>query len=97
LSRFVSLLNKVVDQALTETKMISNMVGIAAGLEISKALQVPVGPGQANWAAASYPSVPLSLPPSPLLVGKKEEEKKEGENRFASAPYFRVTDCFPTG
>ncbi|KAL1853145.1 hypothetical protein VTK73DRAFT_9075 [Phialemonium thermophilum] len=36
-------------------QMISNMVGLAAGLEISKSLGVPVGPGQANWAAASYP------------------------------------------
>ena len=35
--------------------MISNMVGLAAGLEISKALGAPVGPGKANWAAASYP------------------------------------------
>ena len=42
--------------------MISNMVGIAAGLEISKALGVHVGPGDSNWAAASYPSV---IPPSP--------------------------------
>ncbi|KAL2816734.1 MFS general substrate transporter [Aspergillus granulosus] len=31
------------------------MVGLAAGLEISKALNAPVGPGKANWAAASYP------------------------------------------
>ncbi|KAL4869800.1 hypothetical protein BDV12DRAFT_184938 [Aspergillus spectabilis] len=31
------------------------MVGLAAGLEISKALGAPVGPGKANWAAASYP------------------------------------------
>ncbi|OAA53596.1 Major facilitator superfamily domain, general substrate transporter [Niveomyces insectorum RCEF 264] len=36
-------------------QMVSNMVGLAAGLEISKALGVPVGPGKANWAAASYP------------------------------------------
>ncbi|KAJ9134112.1 Major facilitator superfamily [Pleurostoma richardsiae] len=36
-------------------QMVSNMVGLAAGLEISKALGAPVGPGQANWAAASYP------------------------------------------
>ncbi|KAL2859396.1 MFS general substrate transporter [Aspergillus pseudodeflectus] len=31
------------------------MVGLAAGLEISKALNAAVGPGKANWAAASYP------------------------------------------
>ncbi|KAL3490230.1 MFS general substrate transporter [Aspergillus germanicus] len=31
------------------------MVGLAAGLEISKALNYAVGPGKANWAAASYP------------------------------------------
>ncbi|KAL6409921.1 putative efflux pump antibiotic resistance protein [Ilyonectria robusta] len=36
-------------------QMISNMVGLAAGLEISKALGAAVGPGKANWAAASYP------------------------------------------
>ncbi|KAL1882513.1 hypothetical protein Plec18167_002929 [Paecilomyces lecythidis] len=36
-------------------QMISNMVGLAAGLEISKYLGVSVGPGNANWAAASYP------------------------------------------
>ncbi|GAD97553.1 efflux pump antibiotic resistance protein, putative [Paecilomyces variotii No. 5] len=36
-------------------QMISNMVGLAAGLEISKELGVSVGPGNANWAAASYP------------------------------------------
>jgi hypothetical protein len=39
--------------------MISNMVGLAAGLEISKALNATVGPGKANWAAASYPCVHL--------------------------------------
>lgn len=42
---------------LTINKMISNMVGLAAGLEISKALGASVGPGKANWAAASYPFV----------------------------------------
>ncbi|KAJ8103370.1 MFS general substrate transporter [Lipomyces tetrasporus] len=36
-------------------QMISNMVGLAAGLEFSKALGAVVGPGQANWTAASYP------------------------------------------
>ncbi|KAF4171054.1 hypothetical protein CNMCM8927_003790 [Aspergillus lentulus] len=36
-------------------QMISNMVGLAAGLEISKILGAAVGPGKANWAAASYP------------------------------------------
>ncbi|KAF9241890.1 hypothetical protein DTO006G1_1581 [Penicillium roqueforti] len=36
-------------------QMISNMVGLAAGLEISRVLGAPVGPGKANWAAASYP------------------------------------------
>lgn len=36
-------------------QMLSNMVGLAAGLEVSKELGVIVGPGQANWAAASYP------------------------------------------
>ncbi|KAK9243163.1 hypothetical protein V1506DRAFT_545238 [Lipomyces tetrasporus] len=44
-----------------QNQMISNMVGLAAGLEFSKALGAVVGPGQANWTAASYPSVlPLS-------------------------------------
>lgn len=42
--------------------MISNMVGLAAGLEISKDLGVSVGPGNANWAAASYPWVLFSVP-----------------------------------
>ncbi|KAK9311626.1 major facilitator superfamily [Lipomyces starkeyi] len=36
-------------------QMISNMVGLAAGLEFSKALGAVVGPGKANWTAASYP------------------------------------------
>jgi MFS family permease len=36
-------------------QMISNIVGLAAGLEISKVLGVQTGPGQANWIAASYP------------------------------------------
>ncbi|KAK9452800.1 major facilitator superfamily-domain-containing protein [Dipodascopsis uninucleata] len=36
-------------------QMVSNMVGIAAGLEISSALGYAVGPGKANWIAASYP------------------------------------------
>jgi hypothetical protein len=44
------------------SKMISNMVGLAAGLEISKALNYVVGPGKANWAAASYPSVTIPGP-----------------------------------
>ncbi|KAH8811053.1 major facilitator superfamily [Xylogone sp. PMI_703] len=35
--------------------MISNMIGLAAGLEISKILGAPTGPGKANWVAASYP------------------------------------------
>lgn len=41
--------------------MISNMVGLAAGLEISNSLGYATGPGKANWAAASYPSV-LTFP-----------------------------------
>ncbi|KAL5085617.1 hypothetical protein Trisim1_010101 [Trichoderma cf. simile WF8] len=36
-------------------QMISNMVGLAAGLEISNSLGYATGPGKANWAAASYP------------------------------------------
>ncbi|RSL89511.1 hypothetical protein CDV31_015852, partial [Fusarium ambrosium] len=36
-------------------QMTSNMIGLAAGLEISKALGYTTGPGKANWAAASYP------------------------------------------
>ncbi|KAH8812257.1 major facilitator superfamily domain-containing protein [Xylogone sp. PMI_703] len=36
-------------------QMISNMVGLAAGLEISKLLGAETGPGKANWIAASYP------------------------------------------
>lgn len=37
--------------------MISNIVGLAAGLEISKMLgaKTAPGPGQANWIAAAYP------------------------------------------
>jgi hypothetical protein len=35
--------------------MISNILGLSAGLEIGKALGVKPGPGQANWVAASYP------------------------------------------
>lgn len=37
------------------------MVGLAAGLEISKILGAAVGPGKANWAAASYPFVPFTM------------------------------------
>lgn len=37
------------------------MVGLAAGLEISNSLGYATGPGKANWAAASYPSVPTFL------------------------------------
>ncbi|RFU26450.1 hypothetical protein B7463_g9879, partial [Scytalidium lignicola] len=36
-------------------QMISNIIGLAAGLEISKLLGVETGPGRANWVAASYP------------------------------------------
>ncbi|KAI9740020.1 MAG: hypothetical protein M1818_004771 [Claussenomyces sp. TS43310] len=36
-------------------QFISNIIGIAAGLELAKSLGVKTGPGQANWIAASYP------------------------------------------
>ncbi|KAE9374123.1 major facilitator superfamily MFS-1 [Stipitochalara longipes BDJ] len=35
--------------------MISNIIGLSAGLEISKSLGVTTGLGQANWIAAAYP------------------------------------------
>jgi len=35
--------------------MISNVIGLSAGLEIGKELGAKTGPGQANWIAASYP------------------------------------------
>jgi hypothetical protein len=34
--------------------MISNILGLSAGLEINKALGVKPGPGQENWVAASH-------------------------------------------
>jgi hypothetical protein len=37
--------------------MISNIIGISAGFDISKELGVMTGPGKANWVAASYPFV----------------------------------------
>jgi hypothetical protein len=37
------------------------MVGLAAGLEISKILGAAVSPGKANWAATSYPFVPFTM------------------------------------
>lgn len=43
--------------------MISNIIGLAAGLEIGKQLGIETGPGKANWIAASYPydvSAPFS-------------------------------------
>ncbi|KAI9740311.1 MAG: hypothetical protein M1834_004889 [Cirrosporium novae-zelandiae] len=36
-------------------QMVSNIIGMAAGLEISELLGVETGPGKANWVAASYP------------------------------------------
>jgi len=44
-----------VDEESNSCQMISNILALSAGLEISKALGVKPGSGQANWVAASYP------------------------------------------
>ncbi|KAL5339913.1 MFS general substrate transporter [Aspergillus crustosus] len=68
-------------------QMISNMVGLAAGLEISKALGAPVGPGKANWAAASYP---LTQGTFVLISGRLGAKYGHGHILVAGAIWFTI-------